>query len=212
LTTLQDLKCYDTDIINLTLPVTNTLTSVSCYNNSITSLDFSQCTGIEILDCSFNSITNLDVSSLNNMTVLGCTNNDLSELNVANSNNTNMNFYSTNNPNLNCINVDDAVYSTSNWSNVDSHAVFSESCATTVGIGATTQNKIKLYPNPAVDFLTIESNVTVKQVYVFDIDGQMFISDANLPILNVSDFSKGIYFLKILTEEGATHSVKFSVK
>ena len=37
-------------------------------------------------------------------------------------------FYTQNNPNLNCIQVDDTTYSTNNWTDIDVWASFSEDC------------------------------------------------------------------------------------
>ena len=40
-------------------------------------------------------------------------------------------FQSSNSPNLICINVDDAVYSTANWTSIDPQQYFSEDCSVT---------------------------------------------------------------------------------
>jgi len=56
--------------------------------------------------------------------------NSLTSLNVKNGNNTNFtNFNATNNPNLTCIEVDDAAYSTANWLNIDAASSFSVDCS-----------------------------------------------------------------------------------
>jgi len=60
-----------------------------------------------------------------------CSNNQLTCLNVANGNNTNFysnSFFSGSNPNLTCIQVDNAAWSTSNWTNIAPQQYFSEDC------------------------------------------------------------------------------------
>ena len=59
-------------------------------------------------------------------------------LNLKNGNNTNItDFNSTNNPNLNCIEVDDPTWSTNNWNsgngNIDSSVTFSVNCSYPAG-------------------------------------------------------------------------------
>ena len=47
-------------------------------------------------------------------------------------NNTNFtNFWNTNNSNLSCINVDDASYSSGNWTDIDPQHYFSNNCSGT---------------------------------------------------------------------------------
>ena len=59
------------------------------------------------------------------LTQLYCFHNQLTSLDVRNGNNTNFtNFYSTNNPDLTCIFVDDASYSTANWTDIDPASTF----------------------------------------------------------------------------------------
>tara|TARA_R110002096_G_scaffold109079_1_gene238795 strand:- start:36074 stop:37204 length:1131 start_codon:yes stop_codon:yes gene_type:complete len=67
------------------------------------------------------------------------------------------------------------------------------------------ENKInislKIYPNPATDFVTVKSSENIKNIDVFSVLGQKMISttDANL---NIRQLSKGIYLLNIYLENG----------
>jgi PKD repeat protein len=84
---------------------------------------------------------------------LDCDSNQLTCLNVKNGNNTNMtSFYATNNPNLSCIEVDNATWSTANWANIDSQTSFSEDC----------NNACSGIPlsAPVADFLATSTNIT----------------------------------------------------
>ena len=63
----------------------------------------------------------------NALIYLYCENNQLTILDVRNGNNINLtSFYSTTNPDLICIFVDDASYSNANWTNIDPNSAFVE--------------------------------------------------------------------------------------
>jgi Secretion system C-terminal sorting domain len=90
----------------------------------------------------------------------------------------------------------------------------------TIGIGAFTlgiqQNSIsglKVYPNPAKDFLYITSdNNTTKQVEVYDVLGKVVLNTktTNTPV-NVAGLNRGVYVVKI-TEEGKTATRKLVIE
>ncbi|WP_264531895.1 T9SS type A sorting domain-containing protein [Flavobacterium sp. N502540] len=75
-------------------------------------------TSLNSLNCSGNLLSLLDVSQNKALTLLNCTNNSLESLNLKNGNNINFDVNSNfkNNPNLNCIQVDDDAYANTNWS------------------------------------------------------------------------------------------------
>jgi len=91
------------------------LTDLRCYNNQLTSLDLSQNTALTYLDCSSNLLMSLD---------------------LRNGNNTALDIYTQNNPNLFCIDVDDPVWSTANWTvangTIDPQHYFSNNCSSVV--------------------------------------------------------------------------------
>lgn len=74
------------------------------------------------------------------------------------------------------------------------------------------QTAIKLYPNPARDFVTIEANDEIQEVRMVDMLGQVVFTDVvqyRSYELNVSAFKSGIYFVQVLTEKGfTTHRVQ----
>lgn len=117
---------------NLTeLDVSNNtnLTLLVCSLNNLTNLDVSNNTLLETLNCSTNSLSTLDVSQNTQLKDLQCSTNQLTSLNAKNGNNTAITtFAATNNLNLNCIEVDDAAYSTTNWTSIDFQTSFSEDC------------------------------------------------------------------------------------
>ena len=100
-------------------------------NNSVTDLtgieDFTQ---LSNLFCSGNQIMDLDLSNNSNLVELNCNDNLLTSLNVKNGNNSGLLYFTAvNNPNLQCIAVNDIAYANANWLK-DSGCVFSSNCGT----------------------------------------------------------------------------------
>ena len=152
----------------------NTLTSLNVSYNNISDL-----TGIEAfialdtLYCYYNQLTSLNVSQNTALTGLGCESNQLTSLNVRNGNNTNFtDFYAYGNPNLYCINVDDATWSTANWTianqNIDSQSYFSNNCSGTTEVEEQTTNKELL---KVTDLLGRETKATNQLLFYLYNDG-----------------------------------------
>ena len=94
------------------------LQDLNCSNNSLMSLDLSNNTALQILDCSINQIEDLDLTVNMALTSVLCSNNSLRTLNIENGNNASLVVFNTTmNPNLFCINIDDAVVGNipANW-------------------------------------------------------------------------------------------------
>ena len=112
------------------------LLELNCSENQLSELDVSHNTYLSTLDCSHNYLTSLNLSQNTSLTLLRCYNNQLSTLDVKNGNNTYFlhffsHFATQNNPNLYCINVDDATWSTANWTSIDPQHYFSDNCSPT---------------------------------------------------------------------------------
>jgi hypothetical protein len=109
------------------------LTWLECFDNQITSLDVSNNIALTYLMCQDNQITSLDVSQSSDLIELSCGDNQLISLDVRNGNNNNFIYFKCDdNPNLTCINVDDANWSTTNWIQewfvFDQQHYFSDNC------------------------------------------------------------------------------------
>ena len=149
----------------------NTATHLLGQLQNITDL-----TGIEdFTDLTFLTLTNnnilqLDVSNNLDLVTFFCANNHLTSLDLRNGNNTNLlTFNAANNPNLFCIDVDDPVYSTNNWTNIDAQHYFSNNCSTTA-IEEHTTNKELL---KVTDLLGRETKGTNQPLfYIYD-DGKV---------------------------------------
>ncbi|MCH7534491.1 MAG: T9SS type A sorting domain-containing protein [Bacteroidetes bacterium] len=185
------------------------LTELWCDNNSLTSLDVSQNTALTYLNSNNNSLTGLDISNNTALTYLDCDSNSLTSLDVRNGNNYNMvyavwpnppgGFSATGNPLLNCILVDDTVYSNANWSlNKDAIAVYSNDC--TVGIKDNEPNQPTITTqNNTIIIASVDGRVSI-----YNLLGQE-VHKANLPA-SIQINESGVYLVRV--DSGGKHFTK----
>ncbi|MCS3528807.1 T9SS-dependent choice-of-anchor J family protein [Chryseobacterium sp. JUb7] len=76
---------------------------------------------------------------------------------------------------------------------------------------AADNTKIGLYPNPATDYINIDSKTAVLKAEVYDMTGRKINADLEGNKLNITELQSGNYLLKIETKEGVT-SEKFIKK
>ena len=108
------------------------LRALGISDSNLTSLDLTKNIALEQLYVRGNSITDLDLSQNSVLRIISVNNNNLSSLNVKNGNNTNVTtFAASGNPNLTCILVDDANYSSTNWTSIDAQTNFNDVICTT---------------------------------------------------------------------------------
>jgi Leucine-rich repeat (LRR) protein len=67
--------------------------------------------------------------------------------------------------------------------------------------GLTLDSSIKVYPNPADGIVTISAKAEIKSVQLYDVQGRLLQSGSG-DILDVSNRTSGIYFVKIITDKG----------
>ena len=209
-TTLKRLLCYVNQLTSLNVSESTALTLLSCGYNQLTSLDVSTNIALSMMYCFDNKLTSLNVSGNVALSDLYCFNNQLTILNVKNGNNINfIDFKAIGNPNLTCINVDDSIWSTANWTNIDAGAYFSENCYTGIP-SLTNTTEIKTYPNPANNELKVESEMLKVEGFnltMYDLFGKEVFSTEiteNEQSINISKLANGLYTLKIITDSGIT--------
>ncbi|MDC0204304.1 DUF4983 domain-containing protein [Flavobacteriales bacterium] len=193
-TALASLLCYSNQLTSLDVSNNTALTYLNCGTNQFTNLDVTQNTGLITFWCWSNQLANLDLTQNTDLTYLRCWNNQLTSLDVSqntaleelycfdnlltsldirNGNNIflDTNFYSSNNPNLYCIDVDDSTWSASNWTvlnyAIDSQHYFSNNCSGSTAIQEHTTNKKLL---KVTDLLGRETKNTKNQhlFYIYD--------------------------------------------
>ena len=91
---------------------------------------------------------------------------------------------------------------------IDTSALSAEASATaiTVSVHSLISNTLQIYPNPAKSNLTIENVPVNANITVFTADGKMITqvksTSKKTLDLNVSNWNKGIYLVKVQTENG----------
>jgi uncharacterized delta-60 repeat protein len=73
-----------------------------------------------------------------------------------------------------------------------------------------TSNPISIWPNPTNDFLNINvlGNIFISSVRIYDLQGKLILEDKTTKI-SVNHLSKGMYLVKVTTEEGEEFIKKF---
>ncbi len=132
---LETLVCNNNNLTTLDISANINLIGLYANDNGLTSINFGSITTLLIVNLSINELIDLDLTMLSNLVGLNVSNNELISLNLKNGANTlldtNSDFYATGNQNLSCINVDDEVFSSATWQNIDSTTSFSEHCGLT---------------------------------------------------------------------------------
>ncbi len=127
-TLLEYIKCDDNNMDVLNLEGLQYFEELVGYGNDFTAFDFSNVPALKKISLFNNEITTLDLSNNTALVFVRLDNNNLVSLDLRNGTNTNItNFNTTLNSSLSCISVDDAAYSTTNWTDRHSNTSFSES-------------------------------------------------------------------------------------
>ncbi|WP_075344382.1 hypothetical protein [Tenacibaculum agarivorans] len=102
------------------------LEHINLNNNLLSNITWINLSSLRELHLNNNNLTALDLSTLTSLNSFSARENNLNFLRVNNGNNTTlMSFEIMNNPNLSCISVDDADFSTANWTSIDTQMYFS---------------------------------------------------------------------------------------
>ncbi|MEY8849275.1 T9SS type A sorting domain-containing protein [Psychroserpens sp. XS_ASV72] len=196
---LRNFWCFNNDIPSVDISNNVNLEIFWCSQNDLITLDVTNNPNLETFLCYQNSISTLDLSNNTELAYIACHFNDLTYLNVKNGNNTNVtNFQAYGNAQLNCIEVDDPMYSEANWTQVDFDVSFYEDCDN-LSVQEVVFNQIKIFPNPTFDQIIISGiNESQFHAILYDINGKE-IMDSNSNIIDISNLDSGVYYLKIST-------------
>ncbi len=154
-------------------------------DNPIITLDVSHLDSLYFLYASNTAITELDLSHNSMLRYCFLENNNLNCLNLKNGANDSLYIYASNNPNLDCVEVDDSVYAINNWiAFFDSSVSFSNNCNNNCSsiinsINNVNHDSLIIYPNPSdgkfcLDFGISFHSVNIK---VIDINGKIILND-----------------------------------
>lgn len=201
---LRFLSCSHNQLPSLDLSQVPALLQLDCSYNQLSGLDFSANPGLIQLTCNNNQLTGLDVSNTRSM-MLDCSNNSLlTSLNVANGYNTTFFAIVANeNPNLECIQVDDADFSTENW--VDDNFIFdaginfSEDCSALGTEGMSKNSPFVFYPNPTKDVVHFSKQMNIR---LYSTTGQIIFNQEHINSIDLSNQATGIYFIICTDDNG----------
>ncbi|WP_407556675.1 T9SS type A sorting domain-containing protein [Winogradskyella sp. 4-2091] len=231
---LTQLRLFGNSLSSIDINQNSALEFLTLENNQLTSIDLQANVNLEILNVSENQlttlvisnnpllidlelddnqITTLDVSSLIGLDYLNAANNQLTTLNVANTNNVNISVMNAlGNSNLSCIQIDAGFTPpTDNTWRKDAGTSYSDDCAA-LSTDDFDLNTFKIYPNPVTDVLQIESNKTIKTLEIYSITGKRLAMVQNTSSIDVPEFNNGMYFIKIISEDGNASTLKFLKK
>ena len=217
---LSSLDCSNNQIKNLNVSDNIALVLLYCSFNQLTALDVSANADLKILDCNYNQITILDVSSCKSMDHLNCEHNNLKILNLKNGSTSTLRwwyFRATNNPNLNCIQVNNAADAARiGYDQIDQRSRFSEWCP-----GLETMNNslaqvaISIIPNPTNGIFTItglpSENLIIE---LYNMAGKKVYSEIcqqKSHRVDISGCTKGIYVVNIFNGK-KTFTDKIEIK
>lgn len=178
LSTLEVLVLDQNEFVDIDITTNQNIYSLSLSNNNIGEIDLSNTSLLEVFRFDNNPITQLDLSDKTSLRQLEIEDGNLNSLNLKNNNNDNILVLSTlNNPNLTCIQVDDAVAANessgvyADWE-LDDIVTFSEDCGlelTFVPDDAFEQRLIDLNLDNVLDDYVVTSNIS--SLTILNLDG-----------------------------------------
>lgn len=205
-TTLVDLKtleCNSNKITSLDLSKNSKLERLRTANNKLTALNVSKNLELYDIGCENNQIEHIDISLNVKLTSIDCRFNKLKSLNLNNGKTLFFNLMkSSGNTGLTCIQVDDmSSVRVGTWI-YDSSVNFSTNCQYNLGVNDVVLDKstIKVYPNPANQIVSISSSNPVESVKIYSISGALVKTIKNPSQIDVSNWSKGLYFFVLQIE------------
>ena len=165
---LKELRCANNPVFIFDAFNHPNLELLEIYNTGIFNIDLSQNVELWFLSIGSNpNLWNLDLSNNYNLQLLDVWSNSLSNLDLRNGNNHNIShFVSWNSQYLECISVDDSIYSTNNWTNIENWQYFSNNCDATTSTQEYTTTKQLL---KTTDLLVRETKKTNQPLlYLYD--------------------------------------------
>ncbi len=171
--------------------------------------NLTQLTGLLINNNQFGGV--IDLSQNNLIDFVAFSNTQISAINFKNGNNTNVSdFEAENMPNLNCIVVDDANYSSANWNYVDAQVNFVETTGECTPLSVKEEKgflSATIFPNPTNGFTQIKTEKPLRSIIVYSSMGRV-VSKQYYPnnSIDLSKMENGVYFIKIETLSGENNT------
>ena len=204
-TNLRYLALADNNLSDINIGSNLKLERLWIYNNPITAITLDKNPNLWLFSArNCDNLTKLNFSQNKNLgRVWLYDNENLESINLNNNNNANIEVLDIKNtPNLTCIQVDDVSYSTTNWTERDTHHTFSEDCYSTLNSTNYTFTDFKIYPNPTKNKITIQSNGQIDKSEIITVLGKSVMKNHKKEEIDISNLPKGVYFIKVYSENG----------
>lgn len=200
-TALEILGVSENQLGSIDVSANTLIEELGVYNNKLSSLNVNALSALEIINCSYNQMEQLNFSNNSNLTAVSFNDNSkLVGIDISNGNNNTITYFNALNcPNLYCVKVDNATYSTTNWTNIDSGATFAESCGTLDIASLTLDKKIDMYPNPVKNYVMfkVHESITISDINIYNTLGKKVLTPRNFSNVNVRNLKSGLYLVKI---------------
>ncbi|MFH0756168.1 MAG: T9SS type A sorting domain-containing protein [Bacteroidota bacterium] len=202
---------YITDVTGIEAFIN--IDTFDCSYNRLTTLDISGNTSIMDLNCRNNRLTSLDISKSNALVALDCRTNLLTNLDI--SRNTLLESINLQNMTTLCevcvwelpFPPANVYVETAGSPNICFDTICNGTCDET-GIDENVTTGISIYPNPANDLLTIETEKSgPHSIEITSLNGQLVYSatmEGDTHRIDMTPFSKGAYIIRIMSEETVT--------
>lgn len=82
----------------------------------------------------------------------------------------------------------------------------------TVNIPEVEGASLKIYPNPASDFVSIHADFEIAKVAIFNTSGIRVFSEKSVNRISLQDFAEGVYFVRIYDNSGIAATQKLIVR
>ncbi len=222
-TALKYLSYNGKELTSLDVTGCIALRELHFYGNQLTSLDVSDCIALRGLQCSGNQLTSLDVSNNTELQFLHCSNNPLSTLDI--SCNTQVGnpvlceeeWYCSrldisDIPSLTEVCVWESFHPDSIFLNREGseNIQFNYKCGSCSSSGTNEYpiSEFSIYPNPAGDILTIESDISDHfLINITSLNGQLQYSttlEGTTHQIDLSSYQKGVYIITIRSKDFVT--------
>lgn len=217
LTNLSLLSIGNNPLTSLDVSANTNLYNLGLLNNPLTSLDLSANVNLWQFTCANVPITSMDLSNNPLLEHIYCFDTEISSLNIANGTNDIIQYlWIHDNPNLTCVQVDDALYSAANWPNgiaanedpfvYDNGVTFSEDCASLELSEIESNQLITVYPNPAGDFVNISLG-QIDAIEILSMNGTVVYQSGSAIEHTVAtqNLESGMYLIR--TSSGGTRKL-----
>ncbi len=210
LTALTFLNLANNSLTSIDVVSNTLLTDLFLRFNQLNMVNLSTNTSLNFLYLNNNQLTSLDLTTNNQLQGVWIHDNVITSINLANGNNGMIsNMDASNNANQACIQHDSGFnpVTVSGWQK-DASANWSTNCNLS-NDDVSFENGIQLYPNTTRALITLRSGDNrISSIEVFSITGEKLFQTDQLQF-NVSNLKSGMYFVRVISNDGEFAVKKF---